>query len=236
MSILHYLSPVSRKMDMIGRDFMRKIDKLTKRYLWPLVVFNQMILRKKSFLNSTGWIESLKRGYACRKNGSELPWMNYSIIGLLEDRLQKEHSIFEFGSGASTQFFARLVSRVVSIEYDKVWFSLITDRLPGNATVLYREKDYDGKYCRSIRETDESYDGVIVDGRDRVNCVKQSLESLSERGVVILDDSHRAQYQDAIDFAMKRGFRALPMEGLKPTGTGIDRSTIFYRDGNCLGI
>ena len=32
------------------------------------------------------------------------------------------------------------------------------------------------------------------------------------------------------------GFRALDLEGLKATGKGLDRTTLIYRDGNCLGI
>jgi len=162
--------------------------------------------------------------------------MNFTIIKFLEDRLKSHNVLFEFGSGASTLFYARLVKQVVSIEYDQSWFSLIKNRVPENATVLFREENYDGSYCRSIKETDQLYDVVIVDGRDRVNCVIQSLDSLSDEGVVLLDDSQREQYQEALVYAKKGGFRELPLEGMKPTGVGFDRTSILYRDGNCLGI
>jgi hypothetical protein len=66
--------------------------------------------------------------------------------------------------------------------------------------------------------------------------VKQSIERLSQIGVVILDDSSREKYSEAIDYAKNRGFRALSIEGLKPTGYQIHRTTILYRDNNCLNI
>jgi hypothetical protein len=77
---------------------------------------------------------------------------------------------------------------------------------------------------------------VVVDGRDRVNCVKQAVSALSPRGVILLDDSQQDKYQEANEFAAAQGFRALDLEGLKATGKGLDRTTLFYRDGNCLGI
>jgi len=125
---------------------------------------------------------------------------------------------------------------VISIEYDRDWFDLIEQRAPGNVSFVYKEKDIDGGYCRAIGEFEKTFDVVIVDGRDRVNCVKQAIKELSEIGVIILDDSSRAKYSEAVDYAENRGFRALSIEGLKPTGYGTDRTTILYRDNNCLNI
>ena len=162
--------------------------------------------------------------------------MNYPIIKILEDRLKSHFLIFEFGSGYSTLFCARLVQSVISVEYDKEWFSTIKDKAPDNVNLIYRKVGNNGEYCKSIKEFDILYDIIIVDGRDRVNCVKQSMESLSENGVIILDDSERKKYQKAIECAKKNGFNALDLEGLKPIGSGVNRSTILYRDDNCLGI
>jgi hypothetical protein len=77
---------------------------------------------------------------------------------------------------------------------------------------------------------------TIVDGRDRMNRIKQSISALSAKGVILLDDSQRERYQEGIDFAKSKGFKALNFEGLKATGTEVDRTTIFYRVGNCFDI
>lgn len=109
-------------------------------------------------------------------------------------------------------------------------------KLPENVNLIYQEKDIDGKYCRTIMATEKKYDIVIVDGGDRVNSLKQTFGALSDRGVVVLDDSHRKAYLEHIKDLKEKGFRAIDFEGLKPKGSKIYKTTIFYRNGNCLDI
>ena len=212
------------------------IKKVLKRHFWPLIIFYRFVLPKSSYLHSTGWVESIKRGYPCKDSGDEAPWMNYAVINILSERLNKGLHLFEFGSGYSTLFYAKLVKSVTSIEYDRKWFDLMLEKAPDNVTLEYKDKDVDGGYCRAINGPGREYDVVIVDGRDRVNCVKQSIEKLSPVGVVILDDSSREKYCGAVEHATAKWFSALNIDGLKPTGYGIHRTTILYRENNCLGI
>jgi tRNA A58 N-methylase Trm61 len=170
------------------------------------------------------------------QKGEPIPWMNYPIINFLEERLNSDMTLFEYGSGYSTLFYASRVKSVVSVEYDMDWFNIMQSQLPSNVNLLYQTKDIDGEYCRKINFDGDRYDVVIVDGRDRVNCVKQSIQALTERGVILIDDSQRERYTEAIVFATEHGFKALSMEGLKPTGSKKDRTTILYKEGNCFGI
>ncbi len=212
------------------------IRKTLKRKLWIRTAFKKLILRKSSYLHTSGWIESLRRGYPCDAEGLEIPWMNYPVVNILKERLNKDLSLFEFGSGYSTLFYAKLVRDVTSVEYNKDWYDFMNEKAIDNVSLLYREKDIDGSYCRTIHEAEREYDVVVVDGRDRVNCVKQSIDKLSSKGVVLLDDSSRDRYQEGIEYAKHKGFRALDIEGLKPSGYGIDRTTLLYRNDNCLDI
>jgi len=199
--------------------------------------YKTLIRNKKSFLYQEGWMESKKLNYPCRADGTDLPWMNYSIISFLEERLKKNHSLFEFGSGYSTQFYSKYVKSVTSVEHEKEWFNLVSKKLPPNVKLIFTENDVDGNYCQSISKTNEKYDVIVVDGKDRVNCVKQSINSLSDSGVLLLDDSNREEYKEAFDFLIQKGFRTLQFKGLKPGGNGgIDYSTLFYRSDNCFSI
>jgi predicted O-methyltransferase YrrM len=162
--------------------------------------------------------------------------MNYSVIALLNERLTSEMSVFEYGSGYSTLYFASRVRTVASVEHSEEWRDSLLGELPDNATVMFRERDSDGAYCRAIHDGSDPYDVVVVDGRDRVNSLKQSIDRLSPGGVVLLDDSNRPAYSAAHDHARAAGFRALHFQGLKPRGKIMDESTLFYRDGNCFGI
>ena len=161
--------------------------------------------------------------------------MNYAVIAFLERRLNKTLSVFEYGSGYSTLFYARRVRNVISVEYDQAWIASIGPRLPPNASVLFVPDDVDGDYCRAIARSGDSFDVVVVDGKDRENCVKQSMQALSSRGVIVLDDSQRAKYAPAIAYAQENGYLTVDFEGLKPTESSWFRSTILYRRENCLG-
>ena len=212
------------------------IKRIIDRAIWPITVFRKMVLRKNSYLHTTGWIYSVKKGCPCKEDGTEIPWMNYAIVRFLEERLKKSIHLFEYGSGYSTAFYANLVADVTSVEYDQKWFYFIKNKMPNNARIIYKDKDVDGGYCRAISETGKKYDIVIVDGRDRVNCVMQSINCLSEQGVIILDDSHREKYKQAINYSKEKGFRAISLEGLKAPSYKAYETTILYRNNNCLGI
>ncbi|MBZ0115123.1 MAG: FkbM family methyltransferase [Thermoanaerobaculia bacterium] len=198
--------------------------------------YKNLIGNKDSYLYLSGWMQSLGADKPINKDGRPVPWMNYSVVLFLEERLTPDLTLFEYGSGYSTFFYADRVRSVVSVEYDKKWFDLITSKAPKNASLMLKEKDVDGDYCRVIGTTHDSYDVVVVDGRDRVNCVKQSIPALSDRGVILLDDSKRPRYEEAISFALERGFKTLHFEGLQATGSGVKRTTILYRNSNCFGI
>ncbi len=206
-----------------------------QKYPWPLVLY-WFLFKPKSQLHSSGWLASLKRGYPCRRDGSVVPWMNYSTIYFLEERLHKGLNLFEFGSGYSTLFYANLVGSVTSVESDEHWFATVKDRVQSNVKLIFKAKDEDGAYCRSVTQTEQLYDVIIVDGQDRVNCVKQGLEALTDRGVIFLDDSERTDYQEAFEVTAQQGFRRLTFEGLKPNDIEVRRTTIFYRDNNCFNI
>jgi hypothetical protein len=220
---------------------MKTFIKMTLERLFPVSVlhyraYKRVIKDQHSYLYLTGWMQSLKERKPIDNNGNPIPWMNFPAVRLLEERLTHDLNLFEFGSGYSTLFYASRVRTVTSVEYDEKWFDVVKLKAPGNVKLMFKEKDIDGDYCRVIGSTEDQYDVVIVDGRDRVNCVKQSVSALSPRGVIVLDDSQRDKYQEGIEFAKRNGFRALNLEGLKATGAGIDRTTIFYREENCLDI
>lgn len=199
----------------------------------------KLVFYKRSYLNQTGYVDSKIRKTLKVGQGGFVPWMNYSVIHLLSQRLQKDSRVFEYGSGASTMFWAEKCHSVVSVEYDAKWFDIINEHVSkiSNARLIHLPEG--PGYIESISTIEENthYDLVIVDGRERVACSKFALPFLSEKGVLILDDSRRAHYQEAIDFYSAQGYNNLTLQGLKPTGFGMDQTTIFYRSGNnVLGL
>jgi len=208
---------------------------------WLFGFIKGMILlySRKSYLNTTGYMKSNIKDKPLDSEGNPTPWMNFNVINFLRERLRKDMNLFEYGSGFSTQFYAKNVKNVISIEHDKDWFEIISDQLPKNCKVEYKNYSIEtrgGEYSMAIKDTDIKYNIVIVDGRDRVNCIKNSLNNLTNNGILILDDSSRESYKDGFKFLATHGFRHITFSGLKATGIKEDSTTIFYRDDNCFEI
>ena len=162
--------------------------------------------------------------------------MNYGIIGLLEDRLGKDMSLFEYGSGNSTIFYAQRVGQVISVESDPVWYEYVNTKIPDNATVHLIDPYDKRTYCRFIRECKINFDIVVIDGKDRSDCVEVARDCLSSAGVIILDDTQDGEYESATKVLEKDGFKRLDMKGLKPGGVRSYTTSVFYRETNCLGL
>lgn len=200
------------------------------------IAHKRLLRSPKSFLHQTGWMKSLELKRPCDAEGNIIPWMNYAVIALLKQRLTADMDVFEFGSGYSTRFFAAHVRSVTSVEYDREWFDRVREQAGEGAELIFCEHDTDGGYCRTVHRAGRPYDLVLVDGRDRVNCVREGAGALTSRGVLLLDDSHREKYAPAFDYMVRHGFSEISIEGIKPGGVRMYRTTIFYRPGNVLGI
>ena len=190
----------------------------------------------KGYLATIGWFTAFDTHQAVDEFGKPLPWVTYSFIDFIKTRLNKELTIFEYGSGNSTLFYAQRVKRVVSVEHDEAWYQKIVKEKAANAEMIFTALEKGGEYSKKAVLVGEKFDVIIVDGRDRVNCCKNSIDALTANGVLVLDDSEREIYQDARDFLIQNGFKELPFTGISP-GLFYNKATsIFYKADNCLAI
>lgn len=195
-----------------------------------------LVYSRRSMLRQRGYVESSKYKRSCRRDGSPLPWMNYHVIQFLEERLTKDLSLFEYGSGTSTAFYAALVKNVVSIETDPSWYAEVKATAPENVDLIFFDPASGERYAGLAEKQGRKFDVIVVDMLDRNECLIEAPETLSERGVIVLDDSNPIEHGPAIEFLKSRGFRELLFEGLKPGSISAYRTSVFYRDGNCLRL
>jgi hypothetical protein len=190
----------------------------------------------KGYLNSIGWFRAFDEQQAIDGNGDPIPWVTYSFIDFIKGRLNKNLVVFEYGSGSSTLFYADHVRRVVSVEHNEEWYKKIVGSKPANTEMIYTQLSTDGEYARKAAMLNEKFDIIIVDGRDRVNCCKHSLSALTEKGVIVLDDSERLAYNDARLLLKQAGFKELSFSGISPGLFYLKATSVFYRPDNCLSI
>jgi hypothetical protein len=75
-----------------------------------------------------------------RGKGNTTPWLSESSILFFKEYLDKSMIGCEFGSGASTAFFASRLKFFVSIEHNEEWYSMVKNRLQENG--LLENVDY----------------------------------------------------------------------------------------------
>jgi hypothetical protein len=76
-----------------------------------------------------------------------LPWFSYAAIDFLTGFLRPSMSVFEYGTGGSTVFFARKVQIVTSTEDNIVWLQKVKERLERTAltNVTLQHRQFDSK-------------------------------------------------------------------------------------------
>jgi hypothetical protein len=140
------------------------------------------------------------------------PWWPYNVERYLRDQIRPGSRVFEYGGGGSTLWLLDRGAHVTTVEHDPDWHrALAAAAAAPNAEVLLRApltsgslrsveaEGYFDDYVKTIRDYDERFDLVIVDGRARVACVLESIERVVPGGMLLLDDSQRRRYRPALD-------------------------------------
>lgn len=105
--------------------------------------------------------------------------------------------------GGSTIWFGKQVQCIVSVEHDQSWYENVTLRLEHEeirtVDLRFIPKGPPIPYAESILSFAEGFfDLVLVDGRNRVLCIKNALSRLRVGGWLVLDNADRQRYVDGI--------------------------------------
>jgi len=173
---------------------------------------------------------------------SILPWIHRDVTNFLQEKIDKNTKILEFGSGNSTIYFSKLTNNLISIEHNKDWYNKIKPQLNSSVKYILSYVDYvphlptDKKFynCDTIEELleadipDEYFDIIIIDGIDRVNCAYGSVNKLKKGGVLILDDSNRIQHSLEIGDGSYMPIKLLTKEWEEHKFRSNDRCTDYW--------
>jgi len=202
--------------------------------LTKLPFYDYWMLRRHSMLAQKGWFKSFRSGKSVDNSGTPIPWFVYNAVEFVDERLPEDASVFEYGAGSSTLWWADRAASVHSVEHNLEWKKWVKGDLPGHVSLLHRKLG-EG-YESSVLLSGETYDVIILDGRNRDKCLGHSLQALSEKGVIIFDDSDWDKYEKTVTYLKSLEFRQMPFRGMCPIEFRESETSIFYRDGNLLGI
>lgn len=186
-------------------------------------------------LIENGWLRSYREQRCIDKEGRPLPWYTYSAIHFLQQRLRAGMSVFEYGCGNSTLWYAQRVARVDSVDNDPVWAERINALCPDNAGVFCASGTGE-PYVQHVGASGRRYDLVAIDGRNRVACAGCAVKHLTPQGVIVFDDAQRERYQPGFDFLAKQGFKRIDFHGVVPMIPELETTAVFYRPDNVLDI
>jgi predicted O-methyltransferase YrrM len=142
------------------------------------------------------------RVLAHERRHPEAPWLTAAAVALLERSLEPAAVGFEWGSGRSTVWFAKRVSRLVSIEHDPNWYAEVTRRLAQQgllSKVSYYRFTVDDfadsaqPYVAAIAgHQDDQLDFCLIDGvaELRGQCALACLPKLRSGGLAIIDNAN----------------------------------------------
>jgi len=131
-----------------------------------------------------------------RKLNKDQPWLTKPAIHFLDTWLKETDRGWEWGSGRSTQWFAGKSAHITSIEHEKVWFDIVSEKIKddkylGKITYELHELASDSYENSILRIEDETLDFVLVDGRKRYECITNAISKVKPGGLLILDNSDR---------------------------------------------
>ncbi len=127
-------------------------------------------------------------------------------------------AVFEYGAGASSLWLAKRAARVVSIDHDERWATVVRGLAQGQSNLelhvappgpkaasgpfrsgdpLMRGRVFED-YVRKIEQAAGPFDLIVIDGRARADCLRAALGHLKPDGLIVFDNAYRPRYRQAI--------------------------------------
>lgn len=134
------------------------------------------------------------------KQYPRLPWITYPAIRALDDILAGR-TLFEYGSGSSTQWYAERCEKVVSVENDQEWFNTIKAKLADHENCEININNNDDEFVEFINRYPFKFDAIVIDAKPfqrlqyknsdtfRVACLKAALKAASDNCMYIIDNT-----------------------------------------------
>ena len=185
--------------------------------------FNNQEWDVLDIISKYGYFESLKNKLPVDKLGDPLPWYTYPAIEYIKQLDLTNKTVFEWGGGYSSLFYAKRAAKVFSVEDDKDWFEKIASKKPSNLEMFYAK---DEMYVSKISEIGIKFDIIVIDAQHRYKCAVESINFLKDGGLIVLDNSD--WFKNTAKYIRECGFIQTDFFGFGPINNYTWTTSIFY--------
>ena len=197
-----------------------------------LAGFREWHALRTYFLAQVDWMQSRRRQRSTQFDHS-VPWWSYGCTTFLDQVVSTDARILELGAGGSTLWWLERGNRVTSIEGSSEW----AKEVAGKAATYKDRLDLvgmdadDHEAIRRLLEG-QSFDVLVIDhSGDRPAAVRFLRDLVAPIGMLILDNSDRAEYAAVLDDLRTSGFQLLDFAGLGPINAFAGTTTLAVRSG-----
>lgn len=143
------------------------------------------ILTPISFGIRTGHYRNTLTGKAEDIHGNPIPMYTYPAVEFLQSKTDAIASmdILEWGAGQSTFWWEQRAKSVTSVERNPKWARYVRQEVTLESTEIITPPD------DSVDVVSGVFDLIVVDAEPRIEAAARSLNLLSNRGIIIVDNS-----------------------------------------------
>jgi len=157
------------------------------------------------------------------ESGNPIPWYTYPAIEYLSHLHFDNFSVFEYGSGNSTLWWASRAKSVIAVEDDKKWFDKINLQLAKNSVEYHLTTNKNDYVSMALSDIDI----FIIDGKYRKECVQHVVKTTRNNGIMLIFDNSD-WYPKTIDYLkIKLGWVQIDFHGFGPINNYTWTTSVF---------
>ncbi|MET0877406.1 MAG: hypothetical protein ABWY14_09735 [Tardiphaga sp.] len=156
-------------------------------------------------------------------HGNFIPWLTYPMIEFLNGFDFSDATVFEFGTGGSTLYWAGRAKNVVSVELDAAWAARLAAIAPSNVRIIHEPNGH--RYAEAPIALDRTFDVIVIDGAERYRSTRAAIGCLAPGGMIILDNAE--WYPNCAALLAESGLIEVPFSGFPPINAFPSTSSAF---------
>ena len=184
---------------------------------------------QRGLLFRYGWLRALRLGRPVDAKGDPLPWITYPAIDFLSQFDFTDASVFEWGSGFSTLWWAKRCRSITTVESNPKWIPYIRPMLPASIRFL-TPAFTESEEVKALHNEHRIYDVIVVDnnGPFRPACAEAAVGRLAPGGIILLDNSD--QCLKTCRILRNSGLTQIDFTGFVPGNGYAHCTSVFFKN------